>query len=377
MGEISITSEKEGFTNISNVFIEYYMADANGDFVKLYLYLAMLCSTGRKIAISDIADTLNCTEKDVCRGIKYWIKEDALSLRYNDEKEVIGIVLKTLKSPDPDLSSQLKVVDLKFESNTRRSSLKEMNDDIHVDTSTTAHRETQIETAEVHEDALRAPRKKQPTPDALLGMQNDPELKNLISEAEAYCNRDLAQKELNSLIYIKDQLGFSFDLCEYLLEYCAGIKKTSFSYIEKVAKNWYEEGITNRTDAEEYTDRFLTLYTKILKTLGITNRISPAPVEKQFINTWTNEFDFSDTIIIEACNRAITQKPNDATFPYVNGILQSWHKANVHSMADIAAQDEKHAMRKMATPVGVSSNQESLDQLKTIENLYLRKGSNQ
>ena len=369
MGEISIISEKEGFTNISNVFIEYYMADANGDFVKLYLYLAMLCSTGRKILISDIADALNCTEKDVCRGIKYWIKEDALSLRYNEDKEIVGIVLKTLQSPDPDLSSQLKVVDLKFESGSRKAAREEAQK--------TVQEETQTEEVAAHEETLRAPRKKQPTPDALVGLQRDPEIKNLISEAEAYCNRDLAQKELNSLIYIKDQLGFSFDLCEYLLEYCAGIKKTSFSYIEKVAKNWYEEGITNRTDAEEYTDRFLTLYTKILKTLGITNRISPAPVEKQFINTWTNEFDFSDTIIIEACNRAITQKPNDATFPYVNGILQSWHKSSVHSMADIAALDEKHAMKKMATPVGVSSNQESLDQLKAIENMYLMKGSNQ
>jgi len=369
MGEISIISEKEGFTNISNIFIEYYMTDANGDFVKLYLYLAMLCSTGRKILISDIADALNCTEKDICRGIKYWIKEDAISLRYNDDKEIVGIVLKTLQSPDPDLSSQLKVVDLKFESETKKSAQKAQSVSIQKD----EHEESN----NVQEEQLRAPRKKQPTPETLMGMQRDPEIKNLISEAEAYCNRDLSQKELNSLIYIKDQLGFSFDLCEYLLEYCAGIKKTSFNYIEKVAKNWYEEGITNRTDAEEYTDRFLTLYTKILKTLGITNRISPAPVEKQFINTWTNEYDFSDTIIIEACNRAITQKPNDATFPYVNGILQSWHKSRVHSMADIAALDEKHAMKKMATPVGVSSNQESLDQLKAIENMYLRKGSNQ
>ena len=32
---------------------------------------------------------------------------------------------------------------------------------------------------------------------------------------------------------------------------------------------------------------------------------------------------------------------------------------------------------EMATPVGVSSNQESLDQLKAIENMYLMKGSNQ
>ena len=42
MATINVSSEEVDFTSISNVFIEHYMTDANGDFVKLYLYLAML-----------------------------------------------------------------------------------------------------------------------------------------------------------------------------------------------------------------------------------------------------------------------------------------------------------------------------------------------
>lgn len=364
MGAISITSEKEGFTNISNNFIKYYMTDANGDFVKLYLYLAMLCSTNIQISVSDIADNLSCSENDVCRAIRYWIKADALSLCYNDSKEVTGIILKSLKSMDIDVTSDLKVVG---------SSLSLGNDESRKTKSASSYAGDE----EATEDKQKAPKKKQPTPQDLEKLQRDPDIENLISEAKAYCNRDLGPKEMNSLIYIKDQLSFSFDLCEYLLEYCASVKKTSFAYIEKVARNWYEEGITTRDEAEEYTERYMTLYGKILKSLGITNRISPAPIEKKYIDTWTKEYDFSTEIIIEACNRAISQKPNDVTFPYVNGILENWHKHEIHTFSDISKLDENHSRKTKKNTSGDPMTRNNKDKLKALEDFYLKKGNDE
>ena len=397
MGEISITSEEEGFTNISNNFIEYYMSDVNGDFVKIYLYLAMLCSSKKKITISDIADHLNCTENDICRGIRYWIKVGIIKLCYNENKEVTGIVMKDIKRPDEDYSADLKVFNFKLalgpDKNAEEVS-NEYSDEYsnEVSSNESVQRKPQDNSAvmaqnEADDDSeeaseqVKAPRKKQPTPAELNQKMRDPELENLIQEANAYCNRNLSPKELNSLIYIKDQLAFSFDLCEYLLEYCAEIKKTNFNYIEKVAKNWYEEGINNREDARAYSERYLTLYSRILKSLGITSRISPAPIEKQYIDTWTKEYGFEDVIILEACNRAIKQKPNGATFPYVNGILSAWHKNNVHQLADINSLDAQHEKRKQAGTSTVSSanststNDDSIDQLMQIEQMYLKKGN--
>lgn len=375
MNTINISSEEDSYTSISNNFIEYYMTDANGDFVKLYLYLSMLSAAGKPISFSKIADHLNCTEKDVCRGIKYWIKEDVLRLCYNDKKEVTGIILKTLKRPDVDITSELKVVDFTLAQSVRKMDQDaEEADNSDKDEVITDEKSADVVTP-VQAETPKAPRKKQPTPEDLSNKLRDPEIHDLINEATAYCNRELAQKELNSLIYIKDQLGLSFDLCEYLLEYCAEIKKTSFSYIEKVAKNWYEEGISSREEAEEYSTRYLTLYSRILKTLGITSRFSPAPVEKKFIDTWTRDFGFSETIIIEACNRAITSKPHDANFPYVNGILEKWYKNNVHSLSDIAALDESHAKSTKPAPkqTSESSNTKS-EKLRQLEQFYLNEG---
>ena len=361
MATINVSSQEVDFTSISNVFIDYYMTDANGDFVKLYLYLAMLCTTRKPITVRDIADHLNCTESDVCRGIKYWIKADAISLSYNEGGEVTGIVLLNLKKPATDLND-LKIVDfsLALTSNSDKAQKKTS--------------EADEESIEETEEAPKAPRKKQPTPKQLATYMRDPEIEDLVQEATAYCQHQLTQKDINSIIYIKDQLGFSFDLAEYLLEYCAEVKKTSFNYIEKVARNWYEEGIDNREDAAEYSARYLTFYSKILKSMGITSRFSPVPAEKKYIDKWTNEFGFTEAIILEACNRAIAQKPNDVTFPYVNGILENWFKNNVHSFSDISRLDEMHNEKKRQTTKssqGIIPSPNSSDKLKMLEDYFL------
>ena len=85
------TEKKETFSEISNNFIDYYMADANGDFVKVYLYLVRLYSCGRPVSVSDIADYFQCTDKDVCRAIRYWISQGILSFTYDTKGAITGI----------------------------------------------------------------------------------------------------------------------------------------------------------------------------------------------------------------------------------------------------------------------------------------------
>ena len=84
MSYITISTEaKETFSLVSNHFIDYYMTEANGEFVKVYLYLIRLLSSKAPISVADIADHFNLTEKDICRAIRYWISEDVLRLDYD------------------------------------------------------------------------------------------------------------------------------------------------------------------------------------------------------------------------------------------------------------------------------------------------------
>ena len=87
METITITTKNhETYSAVSNFFIDYYMTEANGEFVKVYLYLIRLLNSGRAITIADIADHFNLTEKDICRAIRYWIKQGVLQLDYTQIK---------------------------------------------------------------------------------------------------------------------------------------------------------------------------------------------------------------------------------------------------------------------------------------------------
>ena len=79
-------------TIISNHFIDEYMINANGEFVKIYLYLLRcMNSPDCSFSISKAADTFNHTEKDIQRALKYWEKMNLLQLEYTEDKSIAGI----------------------------------------------------------------------------------------------------------------------------------------------------------------------------------------------------------------------------------------------------------------------------------------------
>ena len=107
MRTITISTENsETYSSISNFFIDYYMTDANGEFVKVYLYLIRLLNSKQQISVAEIADHFNLTEKDICRAIKYWVTKDALRLTFDGKGQPTGIVVLPLKAPEMELSTE-------------------------------------------------------------------------------------------------------------------------------------------------------------------------------------------------------------------------------------------------------------------------------
>ena len=107
MKTIAITSETgETFSSISNYFLDYYMTQANGEFVKIYLYMVRLSEAGHAISIQDIADHFQCTQKDICRAIRYWVDRNLLRLEYNQKNELMGITIMKLLPPEHSEDSE-------------------------------------------------------------------------------------------------------------------------------------------------------------------------------------------------------------------------------------------------------------------------------
>lgn len=372
METITITTENhETYSAISNFFIDYYMAAANGEFVKVYLYLVRLLNSGRAVTVAEIADYFNLTEKDICRAIRYWITEGVLRLEYTADKVLTGITMLPLsakQSGSHKNASLLEMLGVQEESSheTKPAASHILTDTPAADRNTSRNSEsdilsdtsnTETEMAAVIEKNI-VPKKKSYNASFLEARQKDEDFGNLLYQTETYFGKPLTQSDVNSLLYIYEELAFAPELLEYLVEYCVSIGKKSCRYIETVARNWYENGISSVEDAKASSKNYNSAYITVLKELGIPRRV-PTPAETSFIDKWYNTYAFNKDIIIEACKRAVMNNPQSANFIYVNGILENWHKQNVHKLSDIEELDRKWAAekKKKQTAKNSSSNQ--------------------
>ena len=98
MTAINISSDiATSFTTVSDIFIDQYMPKANGEFVKVYLYLLRATGSGAGIAtISEIADHFSNTEADIIRALNYWASEGILQVQTGADGQIMGINLCSL-----------------------------------------------------------------------------------------------------------------------------------------------------------------------------------------------------------------------------------------------------------------------------------------
>ncbi|MBQ8085098.1 MAG: DnaD domain protein [Lachnospiraceae bacterium] len=354
------TKNHETYSAVSNFFIDYYMTEANGEFVKVYLYLIRLLNSGRAVTVAEIADHFDSTEKDICRAIKYWIKQKALKLEYTSDKILTGITLLPL-SPKASKSEPASILSmLGVDDDMENAASKDDNVEIAIteeETKTskrTTYSDIGADTVSEKLEIVTIPKKKRYKPTFIAEKQEDEDFGNLLYQTETYFGKPLTQSDLSALLYIYEELKFSPELLEYLVEYCVSIGKKSCRYIEAVAIEWYKNGIITVEDAKIASKNYNSIYVSVLKQLGIPNRV-PTPTETKYIDTWYNTFSFNKNIIIEACRRAILANPQAPTFSYVNGILENWHKQNVRTLSDIQKLDEQWAANKKKKAKGAVS----------------------
>ncbi|MDD6327187.1 MAG: DnaD domain protein [Lachnospiraceae bacterium] len=364
------TANSETYSSISNFFIDYYMTEANGEFVKVYLYLARQLGRGQAITVASIADHFNLTQKDICRAIKYWVSKDVLRLSYDGKGNLCGIVLLPLSAPianqlaDDDIDSILQAP-----TPTR----------LPVPTDTIAVSESFSETKESDDIELAVPPKQKQTQSAIDSKLSDPNWEIISHEFETLFGKPMSATDLQTLLYIYDTLDFDIDLFEYLIEYCVMMGKKNCRYMETVAIAWYKDGIKTKQQAKEQHSMTAGIAKTVFKALGI-RRAMPTTIENAYITTWSKDFGFSVEIIEEACMRGIAQKPNSVNFAYINGILENWHKKGVKTFADIERVDKEFfsaskrtARTAVRTAGGVNDFKQTKldDQLDEMEQLLL------
>ena len=339
------TESSEGYTSVSNIFISEYVPGANGEFVKVYLYLLHLMSLrSNNISISLLADTFNQTEADIMRALRYWDSLDVISLSFNGPGNGLSnIVLRDIKHTGQAANAMADPIAAESASVNSTSSYQ---------TETVRAAKPDIKQTEVIYTA--EPSKVSYSKEQLNGFLANDNFSMLLFVIEQYMGRPLSTKETNSIVYFYDGLKLSTDLIEYLFEYSVEHNKKSINYIEKVALSWASKNIHTIAEAKEETSNHTDYVYQIMKAFGLSNR-EPAQHEKAMIAKWADTYCFDTDMIIEACNRTI-KAIHQPSFEYADTILANWKNSNVSSLEDVKKADAAYAAGNNIKPKQTASS---------------------
>lgn len=270
------------FTPVSNIFIDKYMAEARGEFVKVYLLMLKYRTSGEVgVNSSIVASNLHLLESDVMNALDYWNTEGVIKLTPIDNMGNYDIDFCDLSNEAADNES----VDLLSELDNNTS-------------------------------------------------------KDMLKDIEKLVARPLSPKEMSTYLGWQKELNFSYELILLLIEYCVSKGKTDVRYIEKVALGWHSSGIQSIEDAQAYIakheDKWVQ-FRKILDFLGMKNADVMKP-QQDMMEKWLYTYNFSIEMIKKAATICFNRL-NHSDFKYMDGILSKWHADNIKTIKDIELKD--------------------------------------
>ncbi|HBI63167.1 MAG TPA: hypothetical protein DDY31_18505 [Lachnospiraceae bacterium] len=330
-------------TSIYNTFIQKYMPDANGSYVKVYLYLSMCIQSGEKsLSITSLADLMENTEKDIIRALHYWEKKGLMVLQRDDTTDTITAI--EICNPDTPDSPQSIPANNRITSQPKQKTLKKEDKVQHP-------RGTDIPAAapspgkqaeETAADSLSS-QEITVTEEQILRLSKNEDFSWICLIVENYLKRTLKPAEVQLLTYLFDTLHFSKELLLHLYEYCCSLDKTNVKYVQAVALSWAEQNITTPEQAQRQSTVYNTAHAEIARALALGRPL--AKIECEYAKRWQDGWHMDLAVILEACNRTMLAIQK-ADFKYIDGILNNWHKENVHTLQDIKICDEKHNRKK-------------------------------
>lgn len=355
MTAINISSDiATSFTTVSDIFIDQYMPKANGEFVKVYLYLLRATGSGAGIAtISEIADHFSNTEADIIRALNYWASEGILQVQTGADGQIMGINLCSLSVSGMQAAQsniQSAVADNAAQNILQNSVVN--NAAQNISTVNTRMHDSVVEKLKSQTPDKAASSQKEYTLDEIKEFRKNPDISELFFIIETYLKHTLSSTDTNMVLYWLDELHFSTDLVEYLVEYCITKGHSSLRYMNKVALGWADAGIKTVDQAKDDAAAHSQIYYSVMKALGITGR-NLVDSEVSLINKWVGEYGFDIELVKAACSKTISaiQKPS---FEYTDSILANWRKKDVHTLKDVEVLDANFAKVNKASATGSS-----------------------
>ncbi len=270
---------------VSNEFVDKYLCEANGSFVKVYLY-ALRHAANRNLTLADIANALNLLESDVIRSFKYWHKQGVIEFKQSSNEDF------RIKFVSQNLSNH----------------------------------------AEIDEDMPEPIHKPRTSPTAVMYtksdinkyMKNNDGIRHMFLISSQLLNRTLSDTDRKILFSLYDYLKMPVEVIFTLLEYCVSLEKTNMRYIEKVAYTWADNEINTLSKASAFVKEqaevgnTLKRYKEMFKISGREF----TDTEEEYIKNWVYQMKLDDSVIKQAYETTVTNTGKVA-FKYMDAILKN------------------------------------------------------
>lgn len=275
-------------TEISDVFFTEYLSQANGDYIKVYLYILFLSKYGKDVKVNDLSKKLSLSFKTIQDALKYW--EDAEVLI----KKNTGYIVNNLQ---------------------------------------------EIELHKLYKPKLSS------IADLEKNSQNQYRAKAIEDINNSFFQGVMSPSWYNDIDLWFKKYGFDEQVMIALFRYCFERSALHRNYIQAVADAWHKNNIKTWEDLDLYyqkQEKLNVIKKSIAKKLGFNRTLTQ--YEEAYIEKWIVDFSYS-LDIIEIALKKTTSKSNPS-FDYIDKIISDWHDRNLKTVNDVQNFLEQMKIKK-------------------------------
>lgn len=180
------------------------------------------------------------------------------------------------------------------------------------------------------------------------------EFAGLTGAVEDKLGKKLTTPDLEILLGLYDHLGLPADVIFSLVGFC--MEKIAARYgpgrrptlrqIEQEGYLWARQGIFDQKSASAHIKKYQRTreaVPQLMALLGLEDR-KPSPGEEKYLAAWS-EMGFDSDVILRAYDRTVL-RCKELRWPYMNKILDSWHRKGLHTLAQVEAGDRPAPERR-------------------------------
>ena len=196
--------------------------------------------------------------------------------------------------------------------------------------------------------------------DVRIRSEQDSAFAAVLNEARLIMGRALSTPDLIKMLGMYDHLDLPAEVMMELMHYVADCYREKYAEsrrptahaFEREAQIWAEKQITDFDAAESYISRMRerrSLEAPIKEAMDIRGR-DFTDTERRYLGQWL-DLGFGPQVIHLAYDKTVTTM-GKRNLAYMNGILQNWHKKNMHSLNEILEKDRPAAQSNRSSSAG-------------------------